>query len=85
MPGFQGISSPGTLAPGLAPALFSHLRSTHLGYTGLCWGLGHLKIETRLRGERIDSESVMCEYDLDVIVTPSIFKFTRNTTYLTRM
>jgi hypothetical protein len=26
VPGFQGISSPGTLAPGLAPALFSHLR-----------------------------------------------------------
>jgi hypothetical protein len=26
VPGFQGISSPGTLTPGLAPALFSHLR-----------------------------------------------------------
>jgi hypothetical protein len=25
VPGFQGISSPGTLAPGLAPALFSNL------------------------------------------------------------
>jgi hypothetical protein len=26
VPGFQVISSPGTLAPGLAPALFSHPR-----------------------------------------------------------
>ena len=32
MTGFQGISSPGTLAPGLAPALFSHLRVHHLSH-----------------------------------------------------
>jgi hypothetical protein len=36
------------------------LRDLHdLVYTGLCGGLGHLKIETRLRGERF--ESVMGE------------------------
>ena len=29
--------------------------STRLGYTGLSGGLGHLKIETRLRGERFES------------------------------
>ena len=33
--------------------------STRLTYTGLCEELGHLKIETRLRGERF--ESVMGE------------------------
>ncbi len=26
-----------------------------LAYTGLCGGRGHLKIETRLRGERFES------------------------------
>ena len=35
-------------------------QSTHLAYTGLCGGLGHLKIEMRLRGERF--ESVKGEY-----------------------
>ena len=30
MSGFQGISSPGTLAPGLAPGLESHLRKERL-------------------------------------------------------
>ena len=34
--------------------------STRLGYTGLCGGLEHRKIETRLRGERF--ESVKGEY-----------------------
>ncbi len=29
--------------------------STRLGYTGLYRGLEHLKIETRLRGERFES------------------------------
>ena len=29
--------------------------STRLAYTGLCGGLEHLKIETRLRGERFES------------------------------
>ena len=29
--------------------------STHLGYTGLVGGLEHLKIETRLRGERFEN------------------------------
>ena len=29
-------------------------RSTRLTYTGLLGGLGHLKIETRLRGERFE-------------------------------
>jgi hypothetical protein len=33
--------------------------STHLVYTGFHGGLGHLRIETRLRGERF--ESVMGE------------------------
>ena len=33
--------------------------STRLTYTGLWGGVGHLKIETRLRGERF--ESVMGE------------------------
>ena len=33
--------------------------STCLAYTRLSGGLGHLKIETMLRGERI--ENVMCE------------------------
>jgi hypothetical protein len=28
--------------------------STRLAYTGLCGELGHLKIETRLRGERFE-------------------------------
>jgi hypothetical protein len=32
-------------------------------YTGLCGGLGHLKIETRLRGERVENVQgfVLCE------------------------
>ena len=30
-------------------------RSTHLKYTRLCGGLGHLKIETRLRGEMFET------------------------------
>ena len=34
--------------------------STRLAYTGLRGGLGHLKIEMRLRGER--SENVRGEY-----------------------
>ncbi len=38
--------------------------STHLTYTGLCGGLEHLKIETRLRDERFESVMGTC-----VIVT----------------
>ena len=34
--------------------------STRLVYTGLCWGLEHLKIETRLRDERFESVKVEC-------------------------
>jgi hypothetical protein len=48
LPGFQGISSPGTLAPVLAPVLFSHLRSD----PGQVEVLEHLKIKTRLIDEK---------------------------------
>ncbi len=34
--------------------------STHLTYTGLCEGLEHLKIEKRLRGERVESLKGEC-------------------------
>ena len=40
--------------------------STRLAYTGLRGGLGHLKIETRLRGERF--ESVMGDFLIRVIL-----------------
>jgi hypothetical protein len=40
--------------------------STCLGYTGLCEGLEHLKIETKLINERF--ESVLGEF---VILTPT--------------
>jgi hypothetical protein len=40
--------------------------STRLPYTGLCGGLEHLKIETRLRGERF--ASVKGECDLEPLV-----------------
>ena len=45
--------------------------STRLGSTGLCEGLEHLKIETKLINERF--ESVMGECDLEVTGTPSMF------------
>jgi len=35
-------------------------RSKRLTYTGLCGGRGHLKIETRLRGERFESVRGAC-------------------------
>ncbi len=35
-------------------------RSTRLVYTGLCTGLEHLKIETRLSGERFESVKGDC-------------------------
>jgi hypothetical protein len=57
--------------------------STRLGYTGLCGGLEHLKIETRLINERF--VSVMGECDLQVIGVSSIFKFTRKDATLVRM
>jgi hypothetical protein len=34
--------------------------STRLGYTGLCGGLEHTKIETRLRVERFESVKDEC-------------------------
>jgi hypothetical protein len=34
--------------------------STCLTYTGLCGGLSHLKIETRLRGESFESVMGVC-------------------------
>jgi hypothetical protein len=34
--------------------------STRLTYTGLCGGLEHLKIETRLRDERFESVKGEC-------------------------
>ena len=34
--------------------------STRLVYTGLCWGLEHLKIETRLINERFASVTGEC-------------------------
>jgi hypothetical protein len=34
--------------------------STHLTYTGLCGGRGHLKIETKLRGDRFESVRGEC-------------------------
>ena len=37
-------------------------KSTRFTYTGLCGGLEHLKIETRLTDERF--ESVMCECEI---------------------
>jgi hypothetical protein len=46
--------------------------STHLTYTGLRGGLEHLKIETRLRDERV--ENVMGECDLEAVRAPSMFK-----------
>ena len=46
-------------------------------------GLGHLKIETRLRDERF--ESVMGECDLEAIGAPSIFKLTHNAAAFARM
>ena len=36
------------------------MRVEFLAYTRLRWGLGHLKIETRVRGERF--ENVMVEF-----------------------
>jgi hypothetical protein len=50
--------------------------STCLGYTGLCEGLEHLKIETRLINKRF--VSVMGECALDVTGDPSIFKIIRS-------
>jgi hypothetical protein len=35
--------------------------STRLGYTGFRGGLEHLKIETRLKGERFESAKGECE------------------------
>ena len=35
--------------------------STHLTYTGLCGGLEHLKVETRLTDERFESVMSECE------------------------
>ena len=49
--------------------------STRLTYTGLCEGLEHLKMETKLIDERV------C--DLEAIGTPSIFKRIRSTEVLT--
>ena len=57
--------------------------STRLAYTGLRGGLEHLKIETRLRGERV--ESVMGECAIEAIGALSIFKFIRNGAALARM
>ena len=55
--------------------------------TRLCGGLGHLKIETRLRGERF--ENVMGESpwvcDRETIGSPSMFRLIRKGTVLTRM
>jgi hypothetical protein len=39
VPGFQGISSPGTLAPGLVPALESHLSCKQANRL-ILWGVG---------------------------------------------
>ena len=57
-------------------------RSTRLAYTGLREGLEHLKIETRLRGERFESVKGMC--DLEAIGAPSIFKLIRRAAALAR-
>jgi hypothetical protein len=38
------------------------VESTHLGYTGLCGGLEHLKIETRLIDERFASVMGECVF-----------------------
>jgi hypothetical protein len=43
--------------------------STHLTYTGLCGGLEHLKIETRLIDERFSSVMGEC-----VILTPQVHR-----------
>ena len=56
--------------------------STRLTYTGLGGELEHLKIETRLIDEML--ESVMGECDLEAIDDPSIFKLIRKTTSLVR-
>jgi hypothetical protein len=49
---------------------------TLLGYTVLCGGLEHLKIETRLRDERFVSVKgeLLHECDVEPIGVPSIFK-----------
>jgi hypothetical protein len=52
---------------------------THLTYTGLCRGLEHLKIETRLINERL--ESVMGEYDLEPIGSSSLQESLFSTEY----
>jgi hypothetical protein len=44
--------------------------STRLVYTGLRWGLVHLKIETRLIDERFASVMGEC-----VILTPQVYLF----------
>jgi hypothetical protein len=51
---------------------------TRLVYTGLCGGLEHLKIETRLIDERCDC--VMGECDLETTGPSSIFKVIRSVT-----
>ena len=57
--------------------------TTRLTYTGLCGGLEHLKIETRLMNERF--VSVMGECVLEAIGSPSRLRFTRKTAALARM
>ena len=54
----------------MTPTLFFHLR--FLDDNRLNGGLEHLKIETRLRGERF--ESVKGECVLEAVGAPSIFK-----------
>jgi len=57
--------------------------SARLGYTGLRWARGHLKIETMLRGKRF--ESVRGECDLEAVGVPSIFKLVHNAGALARI
>ena len=58
--------------------------STRLVYTGLRWGLVHLKIETRLIDERFASVMGDCVI-LESIGAPSIFKTIRSPSVLSRM
>ena len=60
--------------------------STRLAYTGLCGGLGHLKIETRLRDERF--ESVKGEYVIyksQLIGVTFMFRLILSVAFLVRM
>jgi hypothetical protein len=61
--------------------------STRLSYTGLCGGLEHLKIETRLIDERFPSVMVRVWFRSyrSLLGDPSIFKLIRKTVVLVRM